>query len=149
MDNLATEWKIVVTKKPKLQLHNDIKTDFGPEKYLTLNIDKYEKSLLSQLRYGILPLCIETGRYNNERREERVCTLCNDNNIESVEHFLFDCSKYDTQRVQFVHKARDKIADWDNLTQTECLANLFCKMPRALGKFVKDIFLCRRNTLYK
>ncbi len=56
-----------------------------------LNIDKYEKSLLSQLRYGILPLRIESGRYVNEPREERICTLCTTNTIDSVEYFLFEC----------------------------------------------------------
>ena len=119
------------------------------ERYLLLNIDKYEKSLLSQLRYGILPLRIETGRYINEKREERICTLCNTNNIESVEHFLFDCSLYDTKRLEFMHKAQNCIVNWENLTQSECLTQLFNLMPRALGKYVKDIYLYRRSKLYK
>ena len=63
-------------KKCKLELYNNIKQEFGPEKYLLLNIDKYKKSLLSQLRYGILPLRLETGRFYNEKQEERVCTMC-------------------------------------------------------------------------
>ena len=49
--------------------YRSIKKDFGVEKYLELNISKYEKSLLSQLRYGVLPLRIETGRFVNESRE--------------------------------------------------------------------------------
>ena len=149
MEKLSGEWKINVSKKPKLELLNSIKADFGPEKYLILNIDKYEKSLLSQLRYGILPLRIETGRYSNEKRDERICTLCNTNSIETAEHFLFDCSKYDTQRLPFVQKAQNFINDWENLTQTECLTQLFNTMPRALGRYVKDIFIFRRNNLYK
>ncbi len=91
MDNLEMEWKNSVRKKAKLELYNVLKCDYGVEKYLLLNIDKYEKSLLSQLRYGIIPLRVETGRYVNETREERVCTLCTTNTVESVEHFLFEC----------------------------------------------------------
>ncbi len=149
MNTLEDEWKNSVSKKTKLKLYESIKPEFGVEKYLLLNIDKYEKSLLSQLRYGILPLRLETGRYVNEKREERVCTLCNTNTVESVEHFLFECSMYDTQRLQFVQKAYNLIDNWEDITQNQCLMKLFNVMPRALGKYVKDIFLYRRSKLYK
>ena len=77
MEELGKDWQKSVSVKSKLDLYNKIKTEFGVEKYLLLNIDKYEKSLLSQLRYGILPLRIETGRFCNEKREHRliVCIL--------------------------------------------------------------------------
>ncbi len=149
MDNWENEWKQSVSCKTKLKLYESIKQEFGIEKYLLLNIDKYEKSLLSQLRYGILPLRIETGRYNNEKREERICTLCETDSVESVEHFLFDCSMYDTYRIPFMHRAQECIDNWDNLTQNECLKELFSVMPRALGKYVKEIYLYRRSKVYK
>ncbi len=63
MEGVGSEWEKSASTKSKLELYNSIKTKFGVEKYLLLNIDKYEKSLLSQLRYGILPLRIETGRF--------------------------------------------------------------------------------------
>ena len=57
------------------------------------------RSLLAQLRSGILPLRLETGRFQNIRDEntghfqklkveERVCTLCNLNCIEDEIHFV-------------------------------------------------------------
>ncbi len=46
----------------------------------------------------------------------------------------------------FVINAQDKIENWENLSQIECLSKLFCMMPRALGKYVKEIFLYRRST---
>ncbi len=149
MDSLEIEWRNAVQKKPKLELYNVLKCDYGVEKYLLLNLDKYEKALLSQLRYGIIPLRIETGRYVNETREERVCTLCTTNTIESVEHFLFECEAYDTQRLPFVANAQSVIENWEELTQSECLKLLFQVMPRALGKYVKSIFLHRRDKIYK
>ncbi len=149
MDNLEVEWRNSVQKKTKLELYNVLKCNYGVEKYLLLNIDKYEKSLLSQLRYGILPLRIETGRYVNETREERVCTLCTSNTIESVEHFLFECEAYDTLRLPFVTNAQSVIENWEDLTQTECLKLLFELMPRALARYVKNIFLHRREKIYK
>ncbi len=149
MKGVERDWKESSQKKVKLDLYNEIKSNFGVEKYLLLNIDKYDKSLLSQLRYGILPLRVETGRFCNEKREERVCVLCETNIIESVEHFLFECSVYDSQRLQFINKVRDSIDNWDILTYVECLTKLFELKPRALGKYVKEIFLYRRSKLYK
>ena len=62
--------------------------------------------------------------------------LCQTNNIETVEHFVFECSMYDTYRLDFVQKAQNCINNWDELTQSECLKQLFNEMPRALGKYV-------------
>ena len=67
LTNLSNEWLESSRKMSKLDVYCSIKTEFGVEKYLELNIPKYEKSLLSQLRYGVLPLRIETGRFVNEQ----------------------------------------------------------------------------------
>ncbi len=129
-------------------LYKQIKTSFGVETFLTLNIDRYEKSLLAQLRYGILPLRVETGRFVNEKRCDRICTFCNSGDIEDQIHFLFHCNLYEMQRNEIYVKARNIIERWDELSDIHKLASLFKHMSRALGKYVKDIFLLRRNKLY-
>ncbi len=105
--------------------------------------------LLSQIRYGILPLRIETGRFVNENRCDRICTLCNTGNIEDQIHFLFHCTLYDTQRADLYTKARTIVDGWDDLSDIMKLASLFTNMTRVLGKYVKNIFLMRRNKLYR
>ena len=42
-------------------------------------------SLLGQFRMGIVPLYVETGRFNNTPLERRLCTCCNLNVEEEVE----------------------------------------------------------------
>ncbi len=113
-----------------------------------MTIVKYEKSLLSQLRYGILPLRIETGRFCNEKREERIFVNCDTNNVETVEHFLFECSMYDAQRLEFFNSFHNFIDNWNSITYEECLKQLFEVKPLALGKYIKEIFLYRRSKLY-
>ena len=95
---------------------------------------------MSQLRYGILPLRVETGRFVNEQREDRLCTLCNSNSIEDQIHFLFNCPFYDTYRDELFTKARGLIDGWDNLSDIVKLSKLFSDMPRKLAKYVKNIF---------
>ncbi len=146
LTGVSKEWKESLDNyKSKLDVYKRIKGEFGVERYLQLNIDKYEKSLLSQTRYRILPLRIETGRFTNEPRENRICTLCNAETIETVEHFLFECSCYDEFRIPFVINARNRINNWENLSQIECLSKLFSTMPRALGKYVKQIFFAQKR----
>ena len=53
--------------------------------------------MLCQLRMGILPLRVETGRYVGEpletrlcTLETRLCTLCDTNAIENEKHFVLN-----------------------------------------------------------
>ncbi len=70
-------WVENVKDKPKLDFLASIKPAFGAEPYIKMNIPRYERSLLSQLRYGVLQIQLETGRYHNEPRENRLCKICN------------------------------------------------------------------------
>ncbi len=56
----------------------------------------------SRFMYNVcMPYMIQYGRYVNESREERICTLCSSNTVETIEHFLFECEAYDAQRLPF------------------------------------------------
>ncbi len=146
---LESKWRRKAESMDKLNIYSKIKTTFGPKRYLLINIDRYEKSLLSQLRYGILPLRVETGWFIGENHNDRKCMLCNSGNVEDQLHFLFDCNLYNSQRQELFIKAREKIDGWDNMTEYDKLFQLFSKMTRILAKYVKNTFLLRRNMIYK
>ena len=148
-EKLSNKWSTSFVNMNKLDLYKQLKTEFGPEKFLTLNIDRYEKSLLSQLRYGILPLRVETGRFVNEPRCNRICTLCNSGQIEDQIHFIFHCNLYNEQRNNLNNKARNIVANWDSLSEIERLKLLYNDMTRMFGKYIRNIFLTRRNILYR
>ena len=67
MNNVKEKWHIDVKCKPKLRTYVNFKKSFGTETYLLMNLERDERSHLAQLRFGILPLRIETGRYCNEK----------------------------------------------------------------------------------
>ncbi len=62
--------------KPKLRIYSLIKFAYEPEHYVTLNLSRAQRSVCAQLRCGILPLAIETGRYHSVPEENRMCLLC-------------------------------------------------------------------------
>ncbi len=146
---LSTNWSNSCVNMNKLDLYKQIKTEFGAEKFLMLNIDRYEKSLLSQLRYGILPLRVETGRFVNEARCDRICTVCDSGQVEDQIHFVFHCNLYAEQRYDLTLKARNVIANWDFMSDTDKLRALFKNMTRVLGRYIKTIFMLRRNKIYR
>ena len=114
-----------------------------------MNIPRYERSLLSQLRYGVLQIQLETGRYQNEPRENRLCKICNGGVLEDQYHFVLKCPAYTIRRGLFVTKVKEKLNNWDTLNEQEKFIHLFNEQPRTLARFVKDIFLYRKSTIYK
>ncbi len=142
------KWSNDVTKFSKLDLLADIKQSFGSEKYLRIDLDRYDKSLLSQFRCGILPIEIETGRYKNLARKDRICTLCNTGEIENQVHFALYCPVYNHLRVEFVNTCRNRILGWDILTDIGKISFLFNHEPRLFGKYLKKSFLHRKSLLY-
>ena len=74
----------------RLKFYDSIKTDYAFEKYLELPCFNYRK-LITKIRCSDHQLEIEKGRHRKIPREERICRLCTDNEIETEEHFLNKC----------------------------------------------------------
>ena len=75
---------------PKIRRHLNI--EYVRESYCELNL---KRSHIAKLRLGILPIHIETGRYNGLDRNMRACLVCNNGDIEDEYHVMFHCSIHD------------------------------------------------------
>ena len=144
-DNLDRE----ITKKPKLRLFKQlVKDERNPQVYVKLNINASERSLLSQLRMGILPIRLETGRFNNLKIDDRVCMICNNGEIEDEIHFLFSCNKYEDIRAKFISDICRKNPELNNIDKVELLSICFRQHTRQLAKYVYNIFEKRKELAY-
>ncbi len=65
--------------------------------------------MLSQIRFGILPLHIETGRFRGTELEERACQICNSQSIEDEFHFILICNEYDELRINLFNSIKYKV----------------------------------------
>ena len=92
MLHIHEKWQHDVVLKPKLRTYNLFKCDTNTESYILCNLNKPKRSLLAQLRLGILHLEVETGRYLNVPLENRICKLCN-NQVEDEIHFSCVCTR--------------------------------------------------------
>ena len=136
-------------KKSKLRLYNVIKEDRDVEKYVKLNMLPSERSLLPQLRMGILPLRIETGRFIKLKPEERICQLCNSKKVEDELHFLFDCKAYDKERKIFVSEMCKIVANFKTMSYSNRLKLCCAQEPRKLAKYICKVFEKRKELQYK
>ncbi len=113
--------------------------------HLQCNLPKPQRSLISQLRLGILPIGIETGRFPSTPECERICQLCTQNKVESESHFMFECDLY----IPYREELETSIGlNLDNLN----VKHKFCLVfnhPYALGRYIEKSFRKRREMLYK
>ena len=98
------------------------------------------------MRMGILPLHVETGRFTNKKIFERVCTLCNKNKVEDELHFLFSCSFYRKERLDFFNSVNVNGLTYSRAENFK----LLCKeAPRKFCKYLSTIWQKRKDALYK
>ena len=148
MREFQTQWKLLLPNKPKLRTYRQFKSDYSTESYVTLNLNRTQRSMLAQLRFGILPLHIETGRFVGTAEANRICKLCDNGDIENEAHFTFQCSKYRTQRADFLNIVNSRHPNFENLNDCDKFSLLFESEPRLFSKFVTTIFSVRQNCLY-
>lgn len=143
------QWSNTVESKPKLRTYKLFKHNYGTEDYVLDNLSRSERSFLAQLRCGILPLRIETGRFSRLELEQRICQLCNSNLIESEEHFIFSCSFYTEFRNQYYDMLRNLDSNFNiNLEVKEkwkIIMNRTC--VKTTSKFITKCYLKRKDFL--
>ena len=138
-DTLENEWSANLINKPKLRTFVLFKEHFETEDYVKINCSKYKRSLLAQLRIGILPLEIETGRYYRINPENRICKLCK-KYVEDEFHFICVCEN--------LQSVRNKYYTFENVN-LNVFTNIMQNMnPRKLVNLVFELWQTRCNLLF-
>ena len=91
MEKMEEDWAAGLNTKPKLRTYKQFKSEFRPEKYILLNLDRKDRAYMAQLRLGILPIALETGRWAGIKENLRICKLCNSGKVENETNLLFVC----------------------------------------------------------
>ena len=139
-------WSNNVGFKPKLRNYTKFKQDINMENYLVKST-RYQRSLLAQLRLGILPLQVEVGRYYRKPLNERLCVLCSDQVIEDECHFLCYCKFYETEREKFLTVSSNNLSITQVLPPNELFITLMTSDVTSLLKFVECIWNKRKSAL--
>ena len=116
VDNLKSEMlqkqqntlKTECSQKPKLRTFVKFKNFSETPAYLTKPLSFIQRRSLAKLRLGCLEIRLETGRWARPRlaEEARICQACEnqEENIENENHFLFECNRYQSERLSWLSK---------------------------------------------
>ena len=132
---MKIEWQHEIQSKPKLRTYKLMKENFIVESYVAYHVPKNYRSILAQLRMGILPLHIETGRYKNvfdretgiHRKmnvNERTCNVCKLDIVEDEKHFLFNCNIYYNERREFYEECAKLFRNFSDMNEDDKLKNI-------------------------
>ena len=145
LEKFERKWKADIQTKPKLRTYVKLKDNYCTQNYVKLNLTRPQRSKLAQIRLGILPLYIETGRYTNVKIENRICQMCNENKIESELHFIMSCPLYKEERQIFFNSIN---VNFNSYSLADNLKLLCTDYSRKLSKFVSNIWEKRKCKLY-
>ncbi len=109
------KWKHNLPNKPKQRIYISFKEQYCTEDYVKLCIPRKERSILAQIRFGILPLHIETMRFRGTALDERTCQICNSKSIEDECHFILICNEYNELRINLYNSIKYKVETFEYL----------------------------------
>ena len=142
----SVHWLQNIQNTSKLRTYCLFKTQYTAEKYVELDLPKNVRSVMAMFRCGILPLRIETGRYKCEPFEDRICVLCDQNEIETEKHFLLHCPLYNRLRNDFFNKIG--VSQYQNLILDYSLfVNIIINYPRQTANFIFNSYQIRQQKL--
>jgi hypothetical protein len=147
-NNLSIQWKTDILTKPKLRTYIEFKDCFETDNYVKFCKNRLQRSLIAQLRFSILPLNIEIGRFRQIALEDRLCTVCDGNVIEDEFHFICQCPLYNSCRLDMYQDIINKYSNFSNLPDKEKFIYLMKWEWKLLGKFLGRALEIRTNTLY-
>ena len=128
------KWYSDINNSNRLQSYCLFKHDFKLEDYLTDITDNKYKIALARFRTSSHNLSIETGRYDNNPRQERICRSCNMNQIEDEYHFLLVCPHFRELRTKYL---KPYFRHWPTLNKFEALlSTTFKKVTSNLSKYI-------------
>ena len=100
-DQFRQEWHNEVVNSSKCINYRIFKTDLSLEKYL-LELPVKLRKLFTKFRCRNLNLPIETGARLQIERRNRLCSLCNRNEVGDEFHYVFNCTKLSKSRRKFI-----------------------------------------------
>ena len=148
MDIEIKKWHNELQSQSKLQFYRHFKDHYGAENYVKECYSKSSRSFIAQIRSGVLPLKIETGRYTGMKREERICDVCKDE-VEDEMHFIFRCNRYNNIRTNFIDCA-NRFYDIANMDNAEKL-KVFMTDKRLINRFasyIRECYFSRNDYIY-
>ena len=124
LKNNSSSWQLEASRTPKLRTYIKIHDFSKIQTLVKANITRYQRSLITQLKCGILPLRYETDRYQGIAPENRVCKICDMNVPEDELHFVFHCPSPENVRSRMFVLFSDTEFDLSDVDKLNVLSQM-------------------------
>ena len=114
----------------KLRTYRLFKTQWATEGYVKQIVNRAHRAALAKFRCGVAPLRLETGRFGRNRLpvNERICTLCNGNEVEDECHVIVRCPLYQDLREELFSKAVELNDNFNDLSDTDKMKTILSNL---------------------
>ena len=143
-----SKWESSRYNKTKLLYYNMYKAVYEPEEYVISGISKHRRSLLAQIRAGVLPLQVEVGRFRGVQYQDRLCLVCGDGNVEDEYHLLCVCNKYKDLRTEMFNKVDALCPGFKRLDFLSIFVILMSEYQSIVSLYVLQCMQRRQSMMY-
>ena len=126
---------------PKLRTYNLIAEFSSPKAYLLKPLSFLQRKSVAKLRLGVLPIRLETGRYERPIKpaEERTCQQCNLGVAEDEIHFTLVCPRYTLLREKLLSNTNESFQSFNSIEKLKYLLNC-SDIVKQTSQFIIDAF---------
>ena len=143
-----THWNTKTHTQSKMQCYLALNRQYSVAPYLTTVTDVRHRVLLTKYRLSAHSLAIETGRHKRSwlPKEERLCQQCEEAAVETEQHFLLHCPKFQNVREIYFSKFGQKHPHFINshVDQLQILMGERKESSVLAGQFISACHKMRR-----
>ena len=128
------------TGRNKLRTYRLFKSVYQTENYLNCLMPHGYRNAYAKFRCGVVPIRLETGRYERPSEDSRTCFNCV-NLIENEEHVPLQCPVYKDLREVMFRVLSEEFPDLLNMNDQELLSSILnCKINKSIRTCAKTCF---------
>ncbi len=131
------------------ELFLQLKRDYKPAEYLSCVKDHKLRKTLTKYRLSDHCLAIERGRHRQrwQPREQRLCSLCSQKELETEEHFLLHCDYYHHIRAAYLPKFKLIQPNFMALPNADKLSHILGENSKTIATAARYVSACHKLRL--
>ena len=143
------KWWLEAHTKPKLRTFIEIHDKDNVQTIVKRNLSRAQRSLITKLKCGVLPLALETGRFKDINEELRQCVICTGNHVENEVHFILKCKALESTRKPFKDEFKKHI-DFETTPDHDIIKFMLSSdMLKLTCDMVEALYNKRNELMYK
>ena len=148
-ESYLTHWRETTQNQSKMECYLALNREYRLAEYLSTVKDPKLRKALTRYRLSDHSLAIEKGRHRRTPlpREDRLCTHCTENVVETELHFLTTCPLYQDIRDTYFPQFTQTQSEFVNMTNDEKLPFLLGERQECANTAARFVNCCDKRRL--